>query len=99
MLAFNVPSRFNSETLVNLGGLIGVRSEPSPILVERVAARGPSIPETLARRLTPVQQAVLHEVAATADLPAAVWFEQVARNLGLPSATLTATLDGLLNLE
>jgi hypothetical protein len=47
--------------------------------------------------LSPLQQFVLHELAATADLPAAKGAERVARNLRRPPATLQAALGGLLD--
>ncbi len=93
------PFRIDDDLLAILKPLASGRGERIPSLVERVEARFPTAPDRQDRNLTPMQQAVLHEVAVTADLPAAERVEQVARNLRLPPATLTATLNGLLKVD
>ncbi|NTV96643.1 MAG: hypothetical protein HGA75_14730, partial [Thiobacillus sp.] len=90
------PMRIDDDMLAALEALAGGRGERAASLIERVAARFPTAPDRQTRNLTPMQQAVLHEVAATTALPAAERIEQVARSLRLPPATLTATLESLL---
>lgn len=90
------PFRIDEDLLSSLEDLVSGRIERIPSLIERVAERFPAASESPARKLTPMQQAVLHELAATANLPAAERVERVARNLRLPPATLDATLNDLL---
>lgn len=64
-------------------------------LVDRIAELMPALAERPTRKLTPMQQAVLHELAAAASLPAAERVARVAKNLGLPPAVLGEAVEGL----
>jgi hypothetical protein len=68
-------------------------AERLPSLLEGLAER---LPERLTHGLTPIQQALLHEVKATAHLPAGERLGRLTRNLRLPPATLLATLEKLV---
>ncbi len=90
------PFRIDEDLLASLEDLASGRIERIPSLIERVAERFPADSDSPPRKLTPMQQAVLHELAATANLPSSERVDRVARNLRLPPATLNATLSGLL---
>lgn len=88
--------RIDDNMLASLEDLASGHTEQIQSLIERVTKHIPADSVGLARNLTPMQQALLHEVTVSANLPTSERVDRIVRNLRLPPATLTATLNGLL---